>query len=213
MNYHLKPEKPLMHHLIRLGRKRLICGKAANSTRLINSTIAKGVMPRKASPIGTLVTPLTTKTFIPIGGVMTPNSPSTAISIPRCTGSKPRATRGPKIMGIVRGPLGINFGTYFRYLSGGRYTRSIRSQDLGLSLYQGNQTIFAESRGSHEYPGLYIWDIKLEKEFRIRSTRFAVFCDVFNVLNQNKEWLVYSISSNPNIDFQEIEGIQDPRIG
>jgi len=117
-----------------------------------------------------------------------------------------------KMQGMVKGPFGINFGTYFRYLSGRRYTRQIRSADLGLSLYQGNQTIYAVERGSNGYPGLIIWDVKLEKEFRIGRTAFAVFGDVFSVFNGNKETDVYTISSNTSIEYGKIEAIQDPRI-
>jgi hypothetical protein len=115
---------------------------------------------------------------------------------------------------MVKGPFGINFGTYFRYLSGRRYTREIRSSDLGGQywLNQGSETIYAAERGSTGYPGLYIWDIKLEKEFRFGRTAFAAFVDVFNVLNRNAADEVYTISSNSTIDYQEIEGIQDPRI-
>ncbi len=117
-----------------------------------------------------------------------------------------------KVQGMIRGPFGINFGTYFRYLSGRRYTRQVRSADLGLSLYQGTETIYAEERGATGYPGLYIWDVKLEKEFRIGGTSFAVFCDIFSVLNRSTATDVYTISSNPNIEYQKLEGIEDPRI-
>jgi len=117
-----------------------------------------------------------------------------------------------KLQGMIRGPWGINFGTYFRYYSGRRYTRQIRSTDLGLSLSQGSQTIYAEERGSSGYPGIYQWDVKLEKEFRIYGTSFAVFCDVFNVFNSNMEDDVYTISSNSSIEYEKIEGIIDPRI-
>jgi len=117
-----------------------------------------------------------------------------------------------KLEGMVKGPFGINLGTYFRYLSGNRYTRRIRSTDLGLSLYQGSQTIYAEERGSSGYPGLYIWDVKLEKEFRIAGTSFAVFCDVFSVFNSSKETSIYTISSNSSIDYQKIQAIENPRI-
>lgn len=117
-----------------------------------------------------------------------------------------------KLQGMVRGPWGINVGTYFRYLSGQRYTRSIRSQDLGLTLSQGNETIYAEERGSSEYPGLYLWDLKVEKDFRIGKTTLAFFGDVFSVFNTSKTSNVYTISSNPSIDFEKVEAIQDPRI-
>lgn len=117
-----------------------------------------------------------------------------------------------KIQGMIRGPWGINFGTYFRYLSGRRYTRQIRSTDLGLDLFQGSQTIYAEERGLTGYPELYLWDVKLEKEFRIGGTSFSVWCDVFSVFNSSTTDDVYTISSNSSIEYQEVEGIIDPRI-
>lgn len=117
-----------------------------------------------------------------------------------------------KLQGMVQGPWGINVGTYFRYLSGHRYTRQIRSQDVGLSLSQGPESIYAEERGSIGYPEIYLWDIKLEKEFRISTTSLAFFLDIFSVLNQSTVTDVYPVSSNPGIDFQKVEGIEDPRI-
>jgi len=117
-----------------------------------------------------------------------------------------------KLQGMVRMPLGIHFGTYFRYLSGRRYTREIRSGDLGVSLNQSPQTNYAEERGSSGYPPLYIWDVKLEKEFRFGRVAFAVFTDIFSVFNMNATTEVYTVSSNPGIPFGDTEGIQDPRI-
>jgi len=117
-----------------------------------------------------------------------------------------------KLQGMVKGPLGVNLGGYFRYLSGHRYTRAVRSGDLGVSLSQGSATVNAEKRGSYGYPALYILDLKLEKMFKIGKTSFTVFGDVFNVFNSNETTNVYTISSNPAIDFQQVEGIQDPRI-
>lgn len=117
-----------------------------------------------------------------------------------------------KIQGLVNGPWGINLGGYFRYLSGQRYTRSIRSVDLELNLSQGTETIYAEERGSRGLPDLAILDLRLEKEFRIGQTSFSVFGDAFNVFNDGKATGVYSISSNPNIEFEKMESIQNPRI-
>lgn len=117
-----------------------------------------------------------------------------------------------KIQGMVKGPWGINVGGYFRYLSGQRYTRRVRSGDIGLNLAQGTETIYAEERGSRGLPDLAILDLRLEKAFRIGQTTFAVFGDCFNVFNDNKATGVYSISSNPNIEFEKMQSIQDPRI-
>ena len=57
-----------------------------------------------------------------------------------------------------------------------------------------------------------ILDLRLEKEFRFGRIAFAVFGDAYNVFNSNKSTEVYTNSSNPSIEFEKIEAIQDPRI-
>jgi hypothetical protein len=44
---------------------------------------------------------------------------------------------------IYRGPWGLNTGVYFQWLSGRRYSRLVRSEDLGLELNQGIESIIA----------------------------------------------------------------------
>ncbi|HPU93011.1 MAG TPA: hypothetical protein PKU99_02580, partial [Candidatus Saccharicenans sp.] len=99
-----------------------------------------------------------------------------------------------------------------RFLSGNRYTRGIRSQDLGVPLGQGPTTIYAEQRGSRRLPEVSILDLRLEKKFRISRTSLGVFVDLFNVFNDNKATSVYTISSNPGIKFETMQSIMDPRI-
>jgi hypothetical protein len=117
-----------------------------------------------------------------------------------------------KLTGMVKGPWGINLGTYMRYLSGRRYERRVRSQDFGVSLGQGNQTIYAEARGSRGLPDLFMVDIKLEKAFKLGPVNIRAFVDIFNIFNGNKATDVYEISSHPTLIFEEMEDIQDPRI-
>ena len=117
-----------------------------------------------------------------------------------------------KLQGLVKGPWGINISGYFRGLSGRRETRAIRSGDLGVGLNQGTTTIFAEERGSWGYPFLVTLDMRLEKAFKIGNFTLAAFVDCFNVFNNNKTTEVYMTSSNPNIPFEDVETIQDPRI-
>lgn len=118
-----------------------------------------------------------------------------------------------KLQGTVRLPLGILCSSYFRMLSGTPYTRVIRSEDLGLDLDQGNVSINAEPRGSRLLPDLYIWDLRMEKEFRIKELfRIGLIADMFNVLNANTATSVETISSSPSYTFEEVTGILDPRI-
>ncbi len=117
-----------------------------------------------------------------------------------------------KLTGVLRGPWGINLGTYFRYLSGQRYTRKIRSLDVGLDLNQGNTTIYAEKRGSQELPALMTLDLKIEKSIKLGSINVRAFVDIFNVLNNNKASDVYDISGHSTLIYQEMTSIQSPRI-
>ncbi len=117
-----------------------------------------------------------------------------------------------KFQSTVKGPFGLNLGTYFRYLSGGRYTRTINNNDLGLSLFQGSTTIYGEERGSRAYPAVAILDLKLEKRFNIGNFTLVLFGDCFNVLNSGKATGVHTSSSNPTYTFEEMTAIQSPRI-
>lgn len=117
-----------------------------------------------------------------------------------------------KLTGMVKGPWGINLGAYFRFLSGQRYTRYVRSQDLGLSLGQGPTSVRAEQRGSRGYPDLAILDLKVEKAFKVGPVNIRAFVDIFNVLNGNKATGVTTTSGHPTLVFEEMTDIQNPRI-
>ena len=117
-----------------------------------------------------------------------------------------------KLQGVVRGPLGINIGGYYRYLSGHRYTRTVNSKELGIDLTQGDETIYAEQRGSRALPDLSILDLRVEKAFRVSNVVFTIFSDVFNVFNANKAISVYASSSSKTYNFGEMSAIQNPRI-
>jgi len=116
-----------------------------------------------------------------------------------------------KVQGTYRAPLGIAISTYYRGFAGRRYTRYIRSSDLGLSLYQGSVGIYAEDRGSRGLPWLHLWDIRLEKRFRISQFNLGVVADIFNVFNVNTTTSVETLSSS-GATFGAVTGITDPRI-
>lgn len=119
-----------------------------------------------------------------------------------------------KLHGAFNGPFGINVSGYFRYFSGGRYTRTISSNDLGLDLNQGNVTIYAEKRGSRGYPAQYILDFRLEKVFSLpgEKGKLSFIVDAFNLFNSNVAAEMIAISSNPNYTFGEATSIIGPRI-
>jgi hypothetical protein len=118
-----------------------------------------------------------------------------------------------KFQGMIRGPLGINLGTYVRAMSGERYTRQVRSQDLPITLSQGRETMFAEKRGSSHYEPLYLVDLRLEKSFQFGAgISISVFSDIFNLFNVGTIDDVYTISSNQNKAYGLEEDIVDPRI-
>jgi hypothetical protein len=117
-----------------------------------------------------------------------------------------------KIVGTVKGPLGINFSTNTEFYSGRRYTRTVRSADLGLRLRQGAEINFAEKRGSRGLPSRAILDFKLEKVFSIGPVKLSIFGDVFNALNQGKATEVWARSSGGGFDFEEMTAICSPRL-
>lgn len=125
-----------------------------------------------------------------------------------------------KLQGMYLGPWGIMISGYYRYLDGERWTRTIRSGDLGLSLTQGTTTIYAEPRGSRKMAPLSLLDLRLEKRFNLPSKAGSVglFVDVFNVFNVAIPTSVWSRSSsttiinNKVVQFGDLTAITDPRI-
>ena len=117
-----------------------------------------------------------------------------------------------KLQGLVQGPWGINVSAFARFLSGTRYTRMLSAAQLGIPLAQGDATIYAEARGSRAYPARLTVDLRLEKEFRIKTTSFGVFADAFNLLNSNKALEAYALSNNPDLAFGTMLRIENPRI-
>jgi len=117
-----------------------------------------------------------------------------------------------KLTGMVKGPWGLNFGTYFRYLSGEHYSRVVSSRFYQIALNQGTTTIFAEQRGSRTLPAVVILDLKVEKAFKLGPVNLRAFVDVFNVFNNNKATSVQTTSNSPTLVFEKMLTIQDPRI-
>lgn len=126
-----------------------------------------------------------------------------------------------KLQGQFQGPWGINFSGYYRYLDGTRWTRIIRSVDLGLSLPQGTVSIYAEKRGTEKLPGWSMLDLRLEKVLNLpgKFGFVGLFVDCFNVFNVNTTTSLNTISSRAytivnkqQVKYGETTGITDPRI-
>ncbi len=118
-----------------------------------------------------------------------------------------------KLQALYHGPWGINLGTYFRYLSGNRYARSITSSHLGLDLAQGSVTVLAEQRGSRACPDLFTLDLRLDKAFQLGKVGLIeLMLDVFNVFNINTATSVQEVSSSSSLVFEQPTAIYDPRI-
>lgn len=118
-----------------------------------------------------------------------------------------------KLQGSIDGPWGINISGYFTYLSGLPTTRTIRSNDLGLPLSQGNVTINAEEKGFSQYPAQTELDFRLEKVFGLgRFGSLALILDAFNAFNANTTVSWEDISSSPQIVYHNTVEILAPRM-
>ncbi len=122
-----------------------------------------------------------------------------------------------KVEGLVKGPVGVNLGWYFRYLSGSPTTRTITSNLVGLSgasaLHQGNTTIYGEPRGSTLYPDFWQLDLRLEKTFRVSFISLGIFADCFNVFNRAFKTGMWMNASNQSVNkYLVMTAINDPRI-
>lgn len=86
-----------------------------------------------------------------------------------------------KLQGSYVLPLGIQFNAYFRYITGGTYTRGVR-----FRLDQGRRTILSEEHGARRYEDEAILDLRLEKTFRFADRfRLGLMMDIFNVFNDD----------------------------
>ena len=119
-----------------------------------------------------------------------------------------------KLTGSWIGPWDINISGYLKYWSGQRYTRTIDSGDLGLDLEQGDEEIFAETKGSLGLPNQFLLDFRLEKAFTLPNNigRLGILIDLFNVFNANDATAAQSISSNDNYILGEPTAILSPRL-
>ncbi|HPW16776.1 MAG TPA: TonB-dependent receptor [Candidatus Aminicenantes bacterium] len=119
-----------------------------------------------------------------------------------------------KIQGSYSGPWGLSSSVFASYLAGQPWTRTIRSADLGLSLPQGNVTIYAEEKGAEALPDLFNVDLRLSKSVTLPSRfgKVELMLDAFNLLNDNTATSLEAVSSSPSILYRNILKIVNPRI-
>ena len=72
----------------------------------------------------------------------------------------------------------------------------------------GSVRILAEPIGTRRMDHVTLVDLKVEKSFRLRAARIALFIDVFNVLNANAELNISWVSGS----FLQPLSIVPPRI-
>jgi hypothetical protein len=87
-----------------------------------------------------------------------------------------------KVLGMYMLPLGIQASAAYLYTSGNTFTRTLR-----VNVGQGSRPdMFIEPRGSQRYDDQPRFDMKLEKQFRIRATdTLGVTFEGFNVFNND----------------------------
>jgi outer membrane receptor protein involved in Fe transport len=113
-----------------------------------------------------------------------------------------------KLQGTYLAPWGFSISANFQYFSGDPFTRTLRSLEAGLSLYQGSATKNAEPRGSSETPSNYLLDLSIQKVFSLGFGSLTLIADAFNVFNSNK---VTSYGALTEVNYMTTLAITPPR--
>ncbi len=88
------------------------------------------------------------------------------------------------ISGTYQAPWGILVTPILRMQQGQPTDRILNVTGLRV----GTQSIVIDPFGTYQYQNIYVFDTRLEKQFKIRERfRFGVFFDAFNILNSNAE--------------------------
>lgn len=116
-----------------------------------------------------------------------------------------------KLLTMVKGPWGINISGMAEIFSGNPYSRLLTSAQEGVYLSgDASESIIAGKRGEYVLPTRFNLDLALEKEFKIKSLRFTVFANAFNLLNQGKATGVENTTSHPSREFGRMTSINAP---
>jgi len=111
-----------------------------------------------------------------------------------------------KARGLVRLPWKMDVSLAFTYLSGERFTRTIRAATAPVSKL--TPSLFAEPLGTSSFPSRRLLDLKVSQSFAFgKRTRLDLFLDVFNVLNTGTPTSWVSVTSNA----VSVRNATDPR--
>jgi hypothetical protein len=113
-----------------------------------------------------------------------------------------------KLQGSYLAPYGIRLSTSCFFMSGLPYGRQLRSDDAGVSLYQGRKQIYVEPIGSYHLPAIYDVSVRVEKSFNVGPGQIGLMADIFNLLNLNTTTRVGILTGR---DFETVRDIMDPR--
>jgi outer membrane receptor protein involved in Fe transport len=95
-------------------------------------------------------------------------------------------------------PYGINLGIRYQLLSGLPYTKSLYNPFYGY--YGVYETPLGgkdpETEITRRYPTQHLFDLRVEKTFRIDKYNFGVYVDIFNLFNTDTP-ISYYTSDNP----------------
>lgn len=112
-----------------------------------------------------------------------------------------------KLQGIWYAPLGIILGANYLGRSGYQYSAYFQYNMGGA---QGIISFPAEKPDSRRMPFLHYLDIKIGKDFNIKSSKLSLFVDLYNALNLNQTTSIYANYSSSL--FGRVIGIQTARL-
>jgi len=113
-----------------------------------------------------------------------------------------------KFYGTVNLPFGISSSFFYLFGSGIPYSRTLRSLEAGLNLYQGVVSIFAEERGGYRLPASHELNIRLEKKFQLGPGTLSLILDGFQLPNLST---ATSLGTITGVDWERVWAIQSPR--
>ncbi|MGB6864272.1 MAG: hypothetical protein WBE11_01160, partial [Candidatus Aminicenantaceae bacterium] len=104
-------------------------------------------------------------------------------------------------------PFDINLGCIIKYYDGQPFSRKIIVEDMN----QGPFYIQAHSRGAVRYEFNLTLDLRIEKSFRIGTSKLRLLLDGFNILNnglatEENQW------TGPEFKLRYATEIQSPRV-
>lgn len=113
-----------------------------------------------------------------------------------------------KFQGTYIAAFGISLSAYYRFSTGITYSRSLRSIEAGIDLYQGVISVRVEPRGSYGLPSQHELNLRMEKSFKVGPGRLSAIVDGFALLNLNT---TTGVGTTTDVDWQDVTAIVSPR--